>query len=283
MAKRRKPNFLYAIISVTLVLFLLGFFAISLLFAQQQAKIQQNEASIMVEIKETADSSARAALHEWLNKADFVERAVFISKEEAAQEMRRWLGSDIFDGSDVLPLFESYRVLPKQNMLDNSSLDNIQNQIREQSAVRDVFYDAGDMQDIAKNIEKIAAIALAIAFLFVIVSITLIHNTIRLTLYSDRFIIRNMQLVGATWQFITRPYIRKSIRNGIFAAILALGALGGLWFYIQKGFPDLNILLSNPVFWLTIGSIFLLGIVISWISTYYVVSKYLKMRLDDLY
>jgi cell division transport system permease protein len=111
----------------------------------------------------------------------------------------------------------------------------------------------------------------------------LIHNTIRLNLFSDRFIIKNMELVGASWGFISRPYIRRGVRNGFLSALLAIILLGVLWFFAQNGAPELNFLLTNPLFWASGVGLILLGVLISWLSTFYVVNKYLKMRLDDLY
>ena len=121
------------------------------------------------------------------------------------------------------------------------------------------------------------------AFLFIVVAVTLIHNTIRINLYSDRFIIKNMELVGASWGFITRPYIRKGIWNGFVSGLLAIGMIGGIWYFAQKSTPELNLLFQSPVFLGSILVLILLGILISWISTFYVVNKYLRMRLDDLY
>ena len=143
--------------------------------------------------------------------------------------------------------------------------------------------DEGLIGDVSQLVEKVALIALAVATLFIIVAITLIHNTIRLNLFSDRFIIKNMELVGASWGFISRPYIRKGVWNGFLSAVLALVLLAVLWFFAQKGLPELNLLLTNPLFLASCGGLIVLGILISWVSTFYVVNKYLKMRLDDLY
>ena len=283
MAKRRKTNYLYSVISVALVLFLLGFFGISLLFVKQQVDSQQEKISMMVELKEEADSADLADLKAWLPKANFTREARFVSKEEAAEMMRKSLGDEYINPDMPLPFFDAYSVNLKSTRMSQDSITAISNRLKENKAVSDVYMDEGLIGEVSKTVQKIALIAFIITALFIIVVITLIHNTIRLNLYSDRFIIKNMELVGASWGFISRPYIRRGVRNGFVSALIAIGIMATIWFFIQKEAPELNLLLSNNVFWLYILGLILLGVLISWVSTFYVVNKYLKMRLDELY
>ena len=167
--------------------------------------------------------------------------------------------------------------------MNNDSIAAITAQLRTNEAVGDVYMDEVLINEVARTVEQIALIALIIAALFIIVVITLIHNTIRLNLFSDRFIIKNMELVGASWGFISRPYMRKGVWNGFISSILAIVLLGILWFFAQKKVPELNLLLKSPLLLVACGGLILLGVLISWVSTFYVVNKYLKMRLDDLY
>jgi cell division transport system permease protein len=281
--KRRKTNYFYSIVSVALVLFLLGFFGTALLFTRQQVVNQQEKISMMVELKENADALALDMLKTWLPKADFVREARFVSKEQAATMMRKSLGEEYIASDMPLPFYDAYSINLKSNRLNTDSIAAISARLRTNDAVSDVYMDEGLMGDVSKTVEKIALIALAVAALFIIVAITLIHNTIRLNLFSDRFIIKNMELVGASWGFISRPYIQRGMRNGFLSALLAIALLGVLWFFAQIETPELNLLLTNPLFWLSGIGLILLGVLISWVSTFYVVNKYLKMRLDDLY
>jgi cell division transport system permease protein len=285
MAKRRKTNYFYSIISVSLVLFLMGFFGTALLFVRQQAASQQEKITLMVEIKEGADSSELVRLKQELPAMEFVKnKAVrFISKQEAADVMRQSLGDELINPDMPLPFFDAYSVSMKSEFLTKEYIEVARQKIKENLAVNDVYMDEGLIGDVSKTVEKIAFFAFIAAFLFIIVAITLIHNTIRINLYSDRFIIKNMELVGASWGFITRPYIRKGIWNGFISGILAVGMIGGIWYFAQKSTPELNFLFQSPVFLSSILVLILLGILISWISTFYVVKKYLRMRLDDLY
>jgi cell division transport system permease protein len=285
MALKRKTNYFYSILSVALVLFLLGFFGTALLFVKQQTASQQDEITMLVEIKEGADSAALETLHLELPTADFVKAksCKFVPKEEAAEMMRQSLGNELINSDMPLPFYDAFSISLKSDRLKTDSIKAISERLLENKAVNDVYMDEGLIGEVSKTIEKIAFFAFALAFVFVIVAMTLIHNTIRLNLYSDRFTIKNMELVGASWGFITKPYIRKGVWNGVISALLALAMIGGMWFFIQKSYPDFNILLKSPLFLGGALGLILLGVLISWVSTYYVVKKHLRMRLDDLY
>jgi cell division transport system permease protein len=283
MAKRHKTNYFYSIISVALVLFLLGFFGAALLFVKQQADSQQEKISMMVELKEEADSLNLNLLKTELPTAHFVREARFVSREEAGETMRRSLGDEYISKDMPLPFFDAYSINLKSDCMSKDSIEAISMRLKENQAVSDVYMDEGLIGEVSNTVQKIALIAFIITALFIIVVVTLIHNTIRLNLYSDRFIIKNMELVGASWGFISRPYIRRGVVNGLLSALIAVGILAIIWFFVQKQAPELNLLLKNYVFWAYIGGLVLLGVLISWVSTFYVVNKYLKMRLDELY
>jgi cell division transport system permease protein len=283
MAKKRKINYFYSIISVALVLFLLGFFGVALLFVKQQADSQQEKISMMVELKEQADSVSLSELKMWLPTADFVREAKYVSKEDAGEMMRHSLGDEYINPDMPLPFFDAYSVNLKADRMSNDSISAISTRLKENKAVSDVYMDESLIGAVSKTVQKIALIAFIITALFIIVVITLIHNTIRLNLYSDRFIIKNMELVGASWRFISRPYIRRGMFNGFLSALIALCIIATIWFFVQKEASELNLLLKNYVFWAYIGGLILLGVLISWVSTFYVVNKYLKMRVDELY
>ena len=283
MTKRHKTNYFYSVISVALVLFLLGFFGVALLFVKQQANNQQEKISMMVELKEEADSSNLSQLKESLQTANFTRDVHFVSKQEAGELMRHSLGDDYINPDMPLPFFDAYSINLKAECMGKDSIAAISIRLKENTAVSDVYMDEGLISEVSKAVEKIALIAFIITALFIIVVITLIHNTIRLNLYSDRFIIKNMELVGASWRFISRPYIRRGVFNGFLSGLIALGIVAVLWFFLQKQFSELNLLLKNYVFWSYVMGLVLLGVLISWVSTYYVVNKYLKMRLDKLY
>jgi cell division transport system permease protein len=156
-------------------------------------------------------------------------------------------------------------------------------EIMENTAVQAVVSDIDMAREAAQNAQKLALIAFGMAFLFVIIAITLIHNTIRLALYADRFLIKNMELVGASWDFIARPYLLRGIKNGFWSAFWAILGVCILLWSLQPYLSEIKDLLFSPLFFLFLLLLIFLGVFISWISTYFVVNKYLKMKLDDLY
>jgi cell division transport system permease protein len=283
--KKRRTNYFYSIISVALVLFLLGFCGTVLLFVRQKAMEHQEGVKMMVEIKDGADSTALADLKAELPNAPFLKKETFefVTREKIFKEMKEWFGETLINDDMPMPFADAYRFSLKDNYAIADSIEAISTRLKGNLAVNDAFVNETLNREANKTLENIAWFALAVAGLFIIVAITLIHNTIRLNLYSDRFIIKNMELVGASWGFITRPYIRKGLRNGLLSALLALAGIAIIWYFVQKNMPEMNRLLKSPVFLGSVGGLLLLGILISWLSTFYVVNKYLKMRIDDLY
>ncbi len=285
MIKRRKTNYFYSILSVALVLFLLGFFGTALLYVRQQSLAQKDSITLMVELKEGSDSLAVENLGKILPQMDFLkaETLKFVSKEEAAAEMKASLGEELINPDMPLPFYDAFSMSLKEDRMGKDSLDAISQRLRENEAVNDVYMNAGLFGEVSEAVRKVALFAFLAALIFIIVAVTLIHNTIRLNLYADRFIIKNMALVGASWGFISRPYRRKGIFNGFLSALVAVAMIALLWFFVQKYVPELNLLLKSPVLWGSVAGLIGLGVLISWLSSFYVVNKYLRMRIDDLY
>ena len=182
-----------------------------------------------------------------------------------------------------VPNFNSFILNFSGNAMNEQQWDALQIKIKAFPSVSDVYLDKSVLSELSENIYKITLVALFLAFAFVIVSVTLIHNTIRLNLYSDRFLIKNMELVGASWSFITKPYLQRSIVNGLISSLLALMILVGIGWFSKNKFSFTNLQLINSETLVLFVGVVVLGVVISFLSTVYVVNKYLKMRLDDLY
>ncbi len=285
--KRRKANYLYSIMGVALVLFLVGLCGSVLLYIKQLMQNEQEQLTLMVELKNDSDTLEIANLKNFLqsdNVLTTVGTLKFVSKEEAFANMSRQFPEEaklLKDGP--IPNFNSFIINFSGNALNEQQWDALQNKIKAFPSVSDVYLDKSVLSELADNIYKISLVALFLAFAFVIVSITLIHNTIRLNLYSDRFLIKNMELVGASWSFITKPYLFRSILNGFISAILALLLLLGIGWFSKNKFSFTTLRLLNTETIILFIGIVILGVIISLLSTVYVVNKYLKMRLDDLY
>lgn len=285
ISKRTKPHYVYSIISVAMVLFLLGFLVGMMLYTRQIMGMLKEKIDFMVEVKENTDREEIKKLQTEIESSSFAKRGSvhFTSKEEGAKIMQKELGDDIPIADLPSMLYDAIFFNVNAASLDSDSLREIRKKIMQHESVNDVYFQEGLIGDISKNIEKIAWVTLIFGLLFIFVAFSLIHNTIRLALYSNRFLIKNMELVGASWEFISGPYIRRSFWNGLLSALLAILLLCTLLFLGKREFPELERLFYSPGFLLLTISIIIAGILITTLSTWYVVNKYLKMRLDELY
>ena len=285
-SSRTKPNYIYSIVSIALVLFLLGFFGLILLHAQSLIKSFKEKVPIMVELDETSSTENIETLRKSLANSQFVKKGSvqFTSKEDAANQMREDFGEDFLKLDLPNPLYDVFTFNVNAAFMSDDSLAEIRSRILAgHNFAKDVHYQESLIEDVAKNVKQIGYIALGVSIFFLLVAITLIHNTIRLALYSNRFLIKNMQLVGASWRFISRPYIIKGVLHGLLSGILAVGLLILLLWFLQNDLPELKTLQDIPSFALLFLALVLLGIGINTLSTYFVVKKYLRMRVDDLY
>ena len=282
---RTRPNYLYSIISVALVLFALGFFAMAIFNARQLVRSLKERVNLIVELQPDVQQEEIEGARSWIEQSAFAVSGsvVFTSKEQAADIMREDFGEDFLKLDLPNPLYDVITFNVRAAYLQPDSLQAIRNRLVEHSGVIDVYYQEGLVNEIAENIRSISLIALVVLAFFVFISVALIHNTVRLALYANRFLIKNMELVGASWEFISHPYIRRGAGHGLLSGLLASAGLLLLFLWIQSDLPGLRSLID----WTGLGMLFVLllalGMAINTLSTYYVVRKYLKMRLDDLY
>ncbi len=282
---RTKPTYLYAIISVALVLFMLGFFALIMLYGHKLVTHFKERVDLWLELKPETPETEVARLVRQIRNEPFVlpESVSFVTKEQAQAAMKEDLGEDGML-SDVPNLFRDVvRFNVRSSFMDHDSLNIWRETMRADSIVADLFFEAASTANIGQNIRNLSLLALALAALLIFAAITLIHNTIRLALYANRFVIKNQELVGASWGFISKPYIVRSIWNGLISALLAIAGLGLLVYWMQANISGLKELQNANALTGVFVLLILLGILISWISTSFVVRKFLKMRLDDLY
>ena len=167
--------------------------------------------------------------------------------------------------------------------LQPDSLAALQYDISELSAVQSVYYQDSFLEEVSNNMRTLAYIAIGLSLFFFVVAITLIHNTIRLALYANRFLIKNMQLVGASWFFISRPYLLRAMGHGFIASVLAISALSAILLWVRQDIPQLILVKNSMLFVYLLLLLIPLGMLLYGLSTYRVVNKYLTMRVDDLY
>ena len=282
---KNKPNYIYAIVSVALVLFLLGVFSLLALQGRQMIKMFKEQVEIIVELNEEKPVDAVEIITGVLNGSDFCKpnSVRFISREEGAAIMQKEFGEDFLKLDMPNPLYDVVTFNVNADYMQKDSMEDVRNRLREYSFVNDVFYQESVTDAVAGNLSKLSIWVLTAGLFFVIVAVALILNTIRLALYSNRFLIKNMELVGASWKFISRPYLIRSLKHGLVSALLAIGVLALIIYLIYKDAPDLQDTLNMPGIGVIFATLALLGILITVASTYFVVNKYLRMRVDDLY
>ncbi len=282
---RTRPNYLYAIASVALVLFVLGFFALMALHGQKLVTLFKEKVDLWLELKPGLDESDVARLVSTVRQQPFVkkESVTFITREQAAATMRKDLGDEsmLKDMPDLMRDVVRFNV--KAEFLNDPRLAAWRESLRQDTLVSTLYFEAADTNNVGENIRSLGIITLALGLFLIIAAIVLIHNTIRLALYSNRFIIKNQELVGASWEFISWPYIQRGIINGLWSAAVAIVALSISIWWLRQMMPDLEQLQDMNAVVLVFSGVALLGVMISGLSTWWVVSKFLRMRLDDLY
>lgn len=282
---RSKPTYLYAIVSVALVLFLLGFFALTVLHAQKLVTLFKEKVDVWLELKPDIPQEEVARIIREVRSQPFVktESVTFITRDQAAATMREELGEESLLEDIPNLMRDVVRFNVRADFFQEDSLRQWREALRQDTLIAELYLEAANTGNVGSNIEKIGWLTLGLGFLLIFAAVTLIHNTIRLALYSNRFLIKNQELVGASWNFISRPYIRRGIINGFWSALLAIGLLILLWSTAQRQIPELRDLEDINGILAIFTGLMALGVLISGLSTYFVVNKFLRMRVDDLY
>ena len=273
--KRLRSSYFTVIVSISLVLFMLGLQGLILLQAQKLSNYVKENIGFTVILKDEVKDVDVARLQKSLDASRFVKSTEFVDKEEAAKELQADLGEDFVQFLGYNPLLASIDVHLDAGYANTDSLKWIEADLMQNPKVKEVFYQ--------KNIRKISIVLVAFSTLLLIIAVALINNSIRLAIYSRRFIIRSMQLVGATQGFIRRPFVWRGILNGVYGAIIAIGFLSGIIYYAQQEFPELIELEDQQIFLSLFGIVLLLGVLITWMSTGLAVRKYLRIKTDKLY
>jgi cell division transport system permease protein len=287
MARRRKikkqPSAIPSIVSMALVMFLLIILALVVFNANSLSKTLKESINFRVFLMEDATTEDAIKLQMSLEGQEIFKDINFISKEEAAEEMKKDRGHDFVETLGFNPLAHSLEIILKSEFANEETLTNTIKTLEKNPKVFEVSYQKGILDNLNKNLRIIGLILLGLCVVFSIIAAGLINGTIRLNLFSRRFIIKSMQLVGATEWFITKPLIGKFVRYAITASIIAAGLVAlSLWALVQI-FPDLLIFNNPPLFVFIFCVTLLFGIVVVAMSTYSATKKYLKINLDELY
>lgn len=280
--RRLRSSYFSTIISVALVLFMLGLVGLILLNAKKLSDHVKENIGFSIFLKDNVKEPDIVKLKKTLDAAEYVKSTEYIDKEQAMKVFQEEIGEDIgFLGFN--PLLASIEVRLKAAFANPDSIAWIEKELLENQKIKEVHYKKSLVSLVNENVRKISLVILAFSGLLLIIAIALINNSIRLAIYSKRFLIRSMQLVGATQGFIRRPFLWKGILHGIIGAVIAIGLLIGIIYSAQKQIPELFELQDAQLFASLFGIVILLGIFISWICTFFAVLKYLRMKPDQLY
>jgi len=281
--RRLRSSYFTSIISITLVLFMLGVLGLLILNAQRLSEYVKENIGFSIILKENVKEVDVILLQKTLDAAEYVKSTKYITKEQAAKELEEELGENFIEFLGYNPLLASIEVHLYADYANPDSIKVIEQDFQQYEQIKEVFYQKSLVSLVNENIRKISLIILIFSGLLFLIAIALINNTIRLSVYSKRFIINTMQLVGATRGFIRRPFLYRSVWQGIVAALLAIGLLNGVLYLAQKEFKEVINFQDIEIIGVLFLGVLFIGIIINWISTFFAVSKYLRMNVDKLY
>ena len=281
--RRLISSYFSVVISIALVLFLLGLLGMLVLNAKTISDSFKERVVMTIYLNDSAKDVEINQLEKSLVLATYVKETNYVSKEEAADFMKGEYGEDFLDDVGYNPLQNSIEVNLKADYVTAQRLDSISQAVLTKKFVDDARYDKDLVSMMNSNVKRISLWVLIISAIFTLIAVLLINSSIRLAVYSKRFIIKTMQMVGATKQFIRRPFILRSIRLGIIGAILALAGMAIVLYYVDKTFPELELLTNQFLMIILFVAVFVLGIVITWISTYFATQRFLNLKTDQLY
>jgi len=281
--KRIAASYFTSTISITLILFLLGSLGLILVNAGKLSDYVKEKIGLTLVLHDNVKEVEILRLQKILNASRFVKSTRYVDKETAAKELQEELGEDFSGFLGFNPLFLSIDVKLFAPYTHPDSLAVLEKTLMEYPEVKEVYYQKNLVSAINENVNKISLFLLIFSGLLTLIFIALINNTIRITIYSRRFIINTMQLVGATRPFIRWPFIRKSIVFGVYGALISYMAIVALVFIYGRGLEGVIDFASLPAMGLVLLIVLGLGILISWLSTVFAVNKFLKMKFDDLF
>jgi cell division transport system permease protein len=280
---RLRSSYVSSIVSISLVLFMVGLLGLVILHAKRISDYVKENFQVTIFLKEGTRDADALAFVKTIDALPYFKSTQFVTKEEAARRLQEKLGEDFVKFLGYNPLLPTVDVHLNAPYANDESLNRIKLELSRNKVVQEVHYEPILIDQINKNIRTIGIVILIFCGLLFVIALALINNTIRLSMYSRRFIIRSMQLVGATRAFIRKPFILQGLLHGLYGSIIAIAMLTGLAYFAQRQIPELFDLEDIKLFGILFGFVLVLGLVISWISTHLAVRKYLKLKLDELY
>lgn len=281
--RRLISSYFSVVLSVFLVLFLLGMLGLFIINSKKLADDFRENIAMTVFFKNEANDTIIKSFDAELKKAPFAKTFEYVSKDDAAKQHTDIIGEDFVTFLGENPLQNSFDIHLKADYVYRDSIAKVESQLRKNPMISDIVYDKQLVNLVNDNIKKVSMWILIISGFFTIIAVLLINSSLRLSIHSNRFIIKTMQMVGATKAFIRKPFVLRSVRLGMIGAGLAILALIGVLIYLESNFPDLGLLDDQLLIALVLISVFALGVLITWLSTYFATQRFLNLRTDDLY
>ncbi|MFT4698860.1 MAG: cell division transport system permease protein [Flavobacteriaceae bacterium] len=281
--RRLISSYFSVVLSISLVLFLLGLLGLLVLNTKKVADHFKEKIALTIYLKDSAKEVEITQLKQSLALAEYTKSAEFISKEEAAEEHGETIGENFMEFLGYNPLQNSIDVYLLADYVSSAKLEEITNEISTKDFVEEIVYDKPLIALLNDNVKKISFWVLVISAIFTLIAVLLINSSIRLSVYAKRFTIKTMQMVGATKKFIRRPFIWKSVRLGILGSILAMIGMAVVLYFLDKNFTELQLVEDKVLLTALFAFIFLMGVFITWISTFFATQRFLNLRTDELY
>ena len=276
-------SYFSVVLSIALVLFLLGILGLLVLNTKKMADHFKEQITISVFLKESAKAVEIDQLQKSLAMAEYTKAANYVSKEEAAEKHTEEIGENFIDFLGYNPLKNSIDVNLNADFVSPEKIEEIAAEITSKGYVDEVSYDQPLIDLLNNNVKRISLWILVASGIFTFIAVLLINSSIRLSIYSKRFIIKTMQMVGATKTFIRRPFIWTNVKLGMLGSVVALLALGAALYYMNEKFPDLGLFDDASILIILFVGVFILGLLISLVSTYLATQRFLNLRTDELY
>lgn len=276
-------QFVTASISTMLVLLLLGLVVFFVLTANNLSVYVRENIAISVQLSDDMPETEILQYQKRLNKASYVKETTYISKTQALREQTEAMGTDPAEFIGYNPFNASIEIRLNSAYANSDSIQWIQDELLSNKHILEVNYPQELMDSVNRNLQKISLALLALAGLLTLISFALINNTIRLTIYSKRFLIHTMKLVGASWSFIRRPFLWQNVRIGILAAVLADAILTGMSYLLIRYEPDLLAVITPTVVLIMDGAVFIFGVIITTVCAWISINKFLRMKAGELY
>lgn len=276
-------SYVSVVVSIALVLFLLGCLGLLVINAKKVSDYFKEDVTVSVFLKDDVKEVEVNQLKKSLTLAEHTKSVTYVSKEEAAESLKDEYGEDFLEFLGTNPLKNSIDISLKADFVTSEKLLEIEQELSSKAFIDDITYDNDLVELMNSNVKRISFWVLLISGIFTLIAVLLINSSIRLAVYSKRFIIKTMQMVGATKRFIRKPFVWKSIQLGVIGAVVALGGMAVVLYYLDKTFPELQLLMQPVLIGGLFAGIFALGILITWISTFIATQRFLNLKTDQLY